>query len=84
MFGNQNDVEATWDMMPTPSTALRQTCPACGNPLRAIVEDGTTFVYCGVGRCPSPKAGDGIKGCEDVEILAARLAAIIEDERGWE
>lgn len=65
-------------------TTLTQSCPACGNPLRSMTEDGTTVVYCCAGRCPSEKANDGVKGTEPVEELAQRLIVLVEDERSWD
>lgn len=65
------------------SLTLTQTCPACGNRLRSITEDGTTLVYCGVGRCPSEAAANGVKGDKPVELLARELIVMVEQDDSW-
>lgn len=64
-------------------THLSQTCPACGSPFSVISDDSTTVVWCSVGRCPSEKANDGIKGNDPADDLAKKLIVIIEDDDEW-
>lgn len=59
-------------------------CPACNNPLTYIVEDSTVAVFCDVGRCPSPKAADGIRDAgETVDALALKLIEQLKEDQDW-
>lgn len=61
----------------------RHRCPACNNFLSVAKEDSTVVVFCGVGRCPSYKANNGIKGTEPEDVLAKKLIAQLLQDPDW-
>ena len=61
----------------------RHRCPACNNPLSVLKEDSTIVIWCSVGRCPSTKANDGIKGYDTESALAKTLIQQLNDDPDW-
>lgn len=41
------------------------------------------LVWCSVGRCPSEKANDGLKGWTDIDTLALKLIEQLKDDPDW-
>jgi hypothetical protein len=71
--------------MNEPEKYVRPLCPACGNPLKHVVNiapggGSVHVVYCSVGRCPNSAANKGAEGVTLAEAMKTLTMAIQEAE----